>query len=422
MLLSEGAIRSAGEDRYGFAPYAERLVGAIKEVRTLPLVVGIHGPWGSGKTSFMNLCAEALGDGRTHVIRFNPWKYDKKEEVWHAFIQTMLGEVAACLQQGKKRRLQLRRYLRDLRRLSGAAAWLTAKWSTALATGGLVKESDLEAVRGIWSQSRTVGEPYTTLNHFEQVLTDIMHDVGESHRLVVCIDDLDRCGPTTILDILESLKLFFGMAPCVFLLAADDDILRNAVADSFKGNVARADAYLEKLVHVPFQLPKVTMASIYAALSDRIAFRDADRELWELIRCSYGTNTRKVQRFISAYNILSLVLQVHGADVAPPSRDRMLKVATLLTLRLQHPQFYAEVLQNSERWRNVDASLGGRSTDVDVRELGIDEKLARLLRAVSSRRAGYNFPPVPNDLEIDALTSVIGVAATRGAQIGDGAE
>ena len=79
-------------DSFHFHDFVRELTGIILSIESTPFTIGIFGPWGSGKTTLMKLTENALGD-RCRKIWFNPWKYDNKEAIWNALIQTLLNEM-----------------------------------------------------------------------------------------------------------------------------------------------------------------------------------------------------------------------------------------------------------------------------------------------------------------------------------------
>ncbi len=93
-MLTDNPITSTKEDSFGFAPFATILKDAILETTPLPFCVGIFGPWGAGKTSFMQMLRSLMEDqANVQTIWFNAWKYDKKEDIWNALIQTILSSI-----------------------------------------------------------------------------------------------------------------------------------------------------------------------------------------------------------------------------------------------------------------------------------------------------------------------------------------
>src|SRR5660397_114055 len=56
---------------------------------------------------------------------------------------------------------------------------------------------------------------------------------AEIERLVVLIDDLDRCLPPTIIQTLEAIKLFLSVGNVAFVIGADERLVHYAVRERF---------------------------------------------------------------------------------------------------------------------------------------------------------------------------------------------
>jgi predicted KAP-like P-loop ATPase len=76
------------KDRLGFQPMADILVDVTEQTEP-PFTIGIFGEWGSGKTTLMTLVRRQLEDRNAKTVWFNAWKYDGKEVIWNALIQTI---------------------------------------------------------------------------------------------------------------------------------------------------------------------------------------------------------------------------------------------------------------------------------------------------------------------------------------------
>lgn len=182
-LFTDKPVSSKAEDDFGFAPYADVLCDTILQTptRSLPFCIGIFGPWGSGKSSFMKMLqvmieeqagkpaqespvhdeqpgqgaaggkilmtwfrksGKLIGQEAKHVkvqtIWFNPWKYDKKEDLWNALIQTILDEII----KGSKNK----EVLRKAQKLALAATWLTLKKAATTLTAGVIDASNLDEI------------------------------------------------------------------------------------------------------------------------------------------------------------------------------------------------------------------------------------------------------------------------------------
>ena len=144
MLLTDNPVVAAKSDRYGFREHARVLSEAIAATGDLPLTVAVYGPWGAGKSSFLNFCQELFESSGVPTVRFNPWKYDQRDEVWHALIQTVLDEIRHRLERdlaaspSDRRRVQIQSALEKTKSLSKTAAWLVTRHAISLGTAGIV--------------------------------------------------------------------------------------------------------------------------------------------------------------------------------------------------------------------------------------------------------------------------------------------
>ena len=71
------------------------------------------------------------------------------------------------------------------------------------------------------------------------------------------IDDLDRCQPKVALSLLEALKLYLDFPGCVYVLGVDRQPLEAAIGSSYAGLDIAAESYLDKIVQVPFTIPRI---------------------------------------------------------------------------------------------------------------------------------------------------------------------
>jgi KAP family P-loop domain len=100
---------------------------------------------------------------------------------------------------------------------------------------------------------------------------------GDSgRRIVVFVDDLDRCLPERALDVLESMKLFFDLDGFVFVVGLDREIVQEVVetkyrrretADGGTGGVRfSGEEYVKKIFQLPFPLAPVPLAELHTFL------------------------------------------------------------------------------------------------------------------------------------------------------------
>ncbi|MFH9005833.1 P-loop NTPase fold protein [Streptomyces afghaniensis] len=400
--LTDNPVLSRDGDAYGFLPYLEVLAEAVGAARPLPLTVGVFGPWGSGKSSFMHMWQELLGpDART--VWVNPWKYDQKQEVWAAVITSVLAEI----KQDERARDKAARLARSL-------AWLSLRGvlssGAPLVTGGLLGKE--EAQQALDRLADSDAEFHRHVNAFEQDFADAVNDyLDGTERLVVFIDDLDRCTPEAAVTVLESLKLFTGDSRCVFVLAMDYDLLAAVAAKKFADLApVKGSVYLEKIVQLPFFLPEVAWDTLRDSLSAYVPTLADSEPFWSLARTAFAPSPRRLKRYINVLNLATTILE--RSSGRPLERDRRLQLAEMLILRSEHRAFYGHLATRPGAWAQLQDFAWGRSrqTDPQLTPFVQDEALMRLLSLGRDHRAG-GFPMAPSAEEVEGMMTTVRTAS-----------
>lgn len=251
----------AEHDLLGFGPIIESVVEALSDPQLSPLTVGIHAPWGSGKTTILGMVEEAVAQkhGEAYVIvRTSPWEYDDHTDAKGELI----GEVLAALQEGREEAIGDR-----VRALLGRIAW--SRVARVVAKGALTMTLDIDGmVDALTPADRTKEE--RTMRGFRAEFERLLEDIGVE-RVVVLVDDLDRCLPPAVMATFEAIKLFLSVRGMSFVLAADNDMVQDAIAAGL-GESRRSERfarrYLEKIVQMPVSLPRLSVheAEAYIAL------------------------------------------------------------------------------------------------------------------------------------------------------------
>ncbi|MFD3584303.1 P-loop NTPase fold protein [Streptomyces sp. NPDC058683] len=364
--LTDNPISDFADDAFHFEPYVDVLHSAVEQATPLPLTVGVFGSWGTGKSSFLRLWQRRLEDRQVRTIWFNPWKYDRKVEVWAALLHTILAEMED--EEGLKEKAL---------RLAKAATWLSVRaglgTAASVATGGVIKGGDVDSL--LTELSRGDAEQYRQINRFENDFRDAVKEfVGAEGRLVVFVDDLDRCAPDSAMTVLESLKLFLGESQCVFVLALDLDVLA-AVAtykfgEAFKkapAEVVSGLAYLDKIVQLPFFLPDVGFDTLRTAFAPWVHRHVDDHAFWTLLQRGLGANPRRLKRFVNIFNMAMEVSIAQSGGTVPP-RVFHLQLAALLVIRSRHREFFHVLAADPASWDGLAAYFRRMRDAADSRE------------------------------------------------------
>lgn len=256
----------------------------LKENRKRALTVGIHGDWGAGKSSILKMIeADLNSDEDVAVLWFNGWTFEGFDDAKTVLIENTITEL--CRQRStvgkvkEKASKLLKRvnWLKIAKRSIGIAfnvtTGLPSPGQIETALGALqslgqdaasIKASDIPAkldeIAGFLKPAEDANNLPDTIHEFREDFQDLLEE-AKIKQLVVLIDDLDRCLPTTAVQTLEAIRLFLFVPKSAFVIGADEAMIEYAVRQHFpdlpvaSGPLPYARNYLEKLIQVPFRIP-----------------------------------------------------------------------------------------------------------------------------------------------------------------------
>jgi len=157
----------------------------------------------------------------------------------------------------------------------------------------------------------------------------------EPRRLVVFVDDLDRCLPDKAIQVLEAIKLFVDAPDCIFVLGLDQEAIERAVQKRYLGEV-KAHEYLEKIVQVPFILPPIEDEPMRAYVRS-LAPALPDARCADVFCQGLAPNPRQVKRTLNIYLLLSRLVDRRPALAGTIKPVRLAKV---VAIQHAHPDLY----------------------------------------------------------------------------------
>jgi hypothetical protein len=266
-------------DLLGFAPIASAIATIVLDDRLDPMTVGIDSPWGGGKSSTLRLVAGALrSKPDVLVVEVDPWEFADSGDPRGTLISRVLDELEREVKDRAARDWQdadlsakaklvaeaIPAKLDDLRRRISWAKVLQASAKSVLTLTPNIDEI-VDALTPSSSDAASRG-----LAAFRTEFANLLRTLEGVRRVVVLVDDLDRCLPSDILGSLEAIKLFLSVEGMGFVLAAHEAFIRDSIGFQL-AKVGRGDfaqRYTEKIVQLPFTLPQLSRddAEAYIAL------------------------------------------------------------------------------------------------------------------------------------------------------------
>ncbi|WP_276358050.1 KAP family P-loop NTPase fold protein [Cohnella caldifontis] len=329
------ADNETSQDLLGFKVHADLIRSVVTNPKLLPVTLGVFGDWGSGKTSIMkmleyDLDPENYPSGspekekyeKIAVLYFNGWLFEGYDDAKSALLSSILLQLGEHKRFGPRIKEKVAGLLKSVNwmrvakfgvkeiGLPALAAYITGGASivpSLVGSGKKIlgsilpqKESEKEAETEAeesksefnWEemikedQSEASAMDVRTFRHdFEKLLKET-----NIESLVVLIDDLDRCSNERIIENLEAIKLFLNVERTAFVIGADPRIVRHAIEvryaqmkfkderDPVEASERLVTDYLEKLIQIPYRLPKLSPAEVESYMALLFCARDIEDE------------------------------------------------------------------------------------------------------------------------------------------------
>lgn len=313
-LLSDDPIQDQERDGLDLCSWAQVVASAALHTEG-PITVGVFGRWGVGKTSVLHLAkgmidqSPAAKEGEVTTVMFNAWQYEEEPVPLVPLIAAILQELEEMTGEKREPAGKLRSALRAA--LYGLSADVKGK-IPLLGEGGVGLDASksiqrYDALRAQWIDQQIEKSLY--FNAFRALReAQRLGDPEKKHRVVVFIDDLDRCLPDKAMHLLESIKLVLNEPRIIFVLAVDRWILEAYLDKRFTQEFGlreyqRGQSYLAKFIQLALWIPSHEYRFsnfIERTLKDRLA--DSFDDLAPMsseIGLACGHNPRQLVRFLN---------------------------------------------------------------------------------------------------------------------------
>lgn len=282
------------------------LINTLKDIINnedlLPASIGVYGDWGSGKSSLMQMCKKQLEkeDKNIKCLVFNGWLFENYDDAKTAILGTILDEIGKNTNLGEK----AKKILKGLYSSVDKFKLLTKAGKIGLdfvLTGGIgtltnitvdsiirqlppeIPGVDIDNIRESVHDELNNKELRDDIRKFQKDFSELL-DESKISKLVVFVDELDRCTPDTILNTLEAIKLFLFNGNVAFIIGADERHISYAVKNKFKDiegiQIDIGKEYLEKLIQYPIRIPRLNEEEVETYITALLLQKELPKDVF----------------------------------------------------------------------------------------------------------------------------------------------
>ncbi len=329
-----------------------RTISQIIKNSTPHFTIGIYGEWGTGKTTLMksiqrNLWEQGVSNEEQKVITvwFNAWKHEREKNLETL---SLMKTVAFAMSNHEK-------FDRLSKTISKALNILDYEIINQIALKAISEKKNgidddlnekMEYLNKLFKESLY----FDGLENIKLQIEKIREINDKNYRVVVFIDDLDRCSPEKALEVLESIKLFLDIEGFVFVIGLSHKTVIQLISHAYSTTGIKGEDYIKKIIQIPIKIPTWSKESIVDLIENKISF-ELNEEYSKFLHQNSNMvarvvdfNPRQLKRFIN--NVIIAFESFANNESAPEIQFNEIFIVKIL--RTEWPEFYEEFVREKD--------------------------------------------------------------------------
>jgi predicted KAP-like P-loop ATPase len=342
-MFSDHAVKKSSDDLFGRKNFAFRISEIIATRKDKEsIAIGIHAPWGEGKTSVLNMIIEGLEEhlhkenktllnGNIVLFKFNPWRFGDENQLLESFFAALANKIEGRIETtGEKISDLVRKY-----------SWVATPLE-AFKFGFFGVDASINAKETL--EKLAEAKPKADITELKERIEKILEESDK--KIVVIMDDIDRLDKEEIQAVFRLIKLTADFPNTVYLLSFDIERVSEALAEKY-GSKEASRSFLEKIIQVSLPLPflnsgkliKLTFDNINKLLEDNnIVLQQEQDSEWSYFFISNFSLYLKSPRLVKKY--------INNLWFSLPTNKDEINVYDLQTIEAIHtflPELYETI-------------------------------------------------------------------------------
>lgn len=276
------------KDLLNFKVVADSIANIIINSNNEPMSIGISGSWGVGKSSLVKMIGESIRNNDKNneyiFIEFNAWLYQGYDDAKNALLQTVADNIIEISEKKQTCIDKTKKFIKRINWLQGIKFFalpvaelffggisgpigIFIEKLNKLSSGDNITTDDIKNIKDAYGQlspelKKIVDNEQKSIPKGISELRDLFKGILKelNIKLIVLVDDLDRCLPDTAISTLEAIRLLLFIPQTAFIIAADERMIRSAVRSHFSGIDLTDELvtnYFDKLIQIPITVPRI---------------------------------------------------------------------------------------------------------------------------------------------------------------------
>ncbi len=310
--LNDNTIRQIIENNYiDRNKYLNGLLNILNTINESK-IIALDGEWGSGKTWFVKSLEYLLNNDMNMKINeinidtlknvkneymtfyYNAWENDDASSAMLSLIYKLVND--SCLQKENDKTGMFPKILNTL-----------IKYAT---NGAVDVKNDLFGEQ--WTNKQITDEIKTSeeiKDTFRELINNLL--IENKNKILIIIDEIDRCKPTFAIDLLENIKHFYDDKRIVFLVSTNNKQLSASVCKVY-GEKYDGDTYLDKFFDLNLELPNNYIEKYIMAIDENKSSSQYSAKSCREIAKYYNFTMREYNRYLKSIEMIKEYIGTAG--------------------------------------------------------------------------------------------------------------
>ncbi len=385
--------------------YANTLENIVEKSKT-PLTIGIFGEWGSGKSSIINTVKNNIDENKIKFIIYDAWKY-QGDSFRRMFLRELANQLDIKMQDN------FESFYIDKNENTEVTKGINWAFFGILTVSVLIL-LELDIFKDVKQETilvfiatiigiigKDIFDKYSiTINRlklfapeqFEEIYNEIIDTIFKQdfnpikwvkkilnkdiEKIVIVIDNLDRCDDNAIYELLTTIKTFLQKENVIFIIPIDDLRLKKFLSKNHNLDEKEVDEFLRKIFDVTLKIKQFKPLDIfhYTNQLNQKYNLHLQPDTVDIFAKEYATNPRRIIQVINNLLVEKNILKTKYDEKFVEQYESI--IAKLLIIREEWPDFYKKLQENPKLINQFD-------------NINNDEKYNQELKKFLKRTKGY---------------------------------